>query len=114
MKLFYAFMVVLALSLVSTVSASDFRYVDREVRKTDSLGERFWQAVFPGFKESDDTYNAAALAPQDKPYDSAFESSNSFQSTFTDGRSRRYVNNEDSSFAVDPTTPRGNVFNFKF
>lgn len=114
MKTVYGLLVLFALSLVSTAVANEYQYVDREAPKKESFGDRFRKAVLPGFNKSSDTYGRTNLAPQDEKYERGFNSSNSFKAAFTDGRSRDYVGDEDTSFAVDPTTPTGNVFNFRF
>ena len=114
MKTGYGFLVVFVLSLVTTAVASDYQYVDREVTRSETFGDRFRAAVLPGFNKSRDTYGRTNLAPQEEKYERGFDSSNSFQAAFTDGRSRQYVDNADTSFAVDPATPTGNVFDFRF
>ena len=107
---------VLALSLVTTAAASEHDYVDSEVRKSESFSERFRQAILPGFHQSSKSHDRANLAQHNStaPDLDRFSSANSFEASFTDGTNRRYVGNEDSSFAADPTSPTGNVFDFRF
>jgi hypothetical protein len=114
MKTVYGLAFVLVLSLVNTAVANEYSYADREVRKSDSFSDRFRDAVLPGFKKFSDPYGRTYLAPQDATDDSGFGSSNSFEAAFTNGRLRHYVGNENTSFAADPTTPTGNVFDFRF
>ena len=79
----------------------------KSAAETKTLMQRLKMATLPGLhdhRSSSKTFSY--LTSPVKP--------NHFRAPFKEGQSRLYVNDRHSPFAVDPHTPEGNVFDFKF
>ena len=106
MKTLIGFVILLLLTAgTQTLAAS--KIVNDTAPAHYSFLERLKHAFLPGLQSQSRQTYGYSFAPSE-------QEANSFRALFKDGHSRVYVTDSESLFTVDPHTPSGNLFDFRF
>jgi hypothetical protein len=106
MKTLIGFVILLLLTAGTQTLAAPYRANDAGPTHNSFL-ERFKHAFLPGLHSQNRQTYGYSFTPSEPE-------ANSFRALFKDGHSRVYVTDSESLFTVDPHTPSGNLFDFRF
>jgi hypothetical protein len=106
MKTLIGFVFLLLLSAGTQTVAAPYRINDAAPAHYSFL-ERLKHAFLPGLQSQSRQTYGYSFTPSEPE-------ANSFRALFKDGHSRVYVTESESLFTVDPHTPSGNLFDFRF
>jgi hypothetical protein len=106
MKTLVSFVILLLLTAGTQTLAAPY-LVNKAAAAHYSFLERLKDAFLPGLQSQSHQTYGHSFAPSE-------QGTNSFRALFKDGHSRVYVTDNDSLFTVDPDTPSGNLFDFRF
>jgi hypothetical protein len=106
MKTLIHFVILLLLTAGTQAMAASYP-VNAAAPAHYSFLERLKHAFLPGLHSQSRQVYGYSFAPSE-------EDANNFRALFKDGHSRVYVTKSESLFSVDPRTPSGNLFDFRF
>jgi hypothetical protein len=106
MKTLIGFVIVLLLTAGTQTVAAPYLVNKAAVAHYSFLG-RLKHAFLPGLQSQNHQTYGHSFVPSE-------QEANSFRALFKDSHSRVYATNSESLFTVDPHTPSGNLFDFRF
>jgi hypothetical protein len=106
MKTLIALVILLLLTAGTQTLAAPYLVNDAAPAHYSFL-ERLKHAFLPGLQSQNRQTYGYSFSPSEPE-------ASSFRALFKDGHSRVYVTDTDSLFTVDPGTPSGNLFDFRF